>query len=31
MESITRIKNDWKPIGFLPMAPKDGYINEIKR
>ena len=31
MERITQIINDWDPIGFFPMAPKDEYINEIKR
>ena len=30
MERITQIINDWDPIGFFPMAPKDEYINEIK-
>lgn len=28
---ITEIINDWDPIGFFPMAPKDEYINEIKK
>lgn len=31
MERITKIINDWDPIGFFPMAPKDEYINEIKK
>ena len=31
MGSITQIINDWDPIGFFPMAPKDEYINEIKK
>ena len=31
MEKITQIINDWDPIGFFPMAPKDEYINEIKK
>ena len=31
MERITQIINDWDPIGFFPMAPKDEYINEIKK
>lgn len=31
MEKITKIINDWDPIGFFPMAPKDEYINEITR
>ena len=31
MERITQIINDWDPIGFSPMAPKDEYINEIKK
>lgn len=28
---ITQIINDWDPIGFFPMAPKDEYINEIQK
>lgn len=31
MEMITQIINDWDPIGFFPMAPKDEYMNEIKK
>lgn len=31
MEKVTKIINDWDPIGFFPMAPKDEYINEIKK
>jgi len=31
MEAITEIINDWDPIGFFPMAPKDEYFNEIKK
>ena len=31
MEKITQIINDWDPIGFFRMAPKDEYINEIKK
>lgn len=31
MERITEIINDWDPIGFFSMAPKDEYINEIKK
>lgn len=31
VERITQIINDWDPIGFFPMAPKDEYINEIKK
>lgn len=31
MERITQIINEWDPIGFFPMAPKDEYINEIKK
>lgn len=31
MEKITKIINDWDPIGFFPMAPKDEYVNEIKK
>lgn len=30
MEKITKIINDWDPIGFFPMAPEDEYENEIK-
>ena len=29
MERIANIINEWDPIGFFPMAPKDEYINEI--
>lgn len=25
------VVNEWDPIGFFPMAPKDEYINEIKK
>ena len=28
---LSQIINDWDPIGFFPMAPKDEYINEIKK
>lgn len=31
MEKITKIINDWDPIGVFPMAPKDEYVNEIKK
>lgn len=31
MERITEIINDWDPIGFFPMAPKDEYFNEIRK
>lgn len=31
MERITQIINDWDPIGFFPMAPKDEYISEVKK
>ena len=31
MDRITQIINDWDPIGFFPMAPKDEYINEIQK
>ena len=31
MEKIVRIINDWDPIGFFPMAPKDEYSNEINK
>ena len=31
MNNITEIINEWDPIGFFPMAPKDEYINEINK
>ena len=31
MEKIMEIINEWDPIGFFPMAPKDEYINEIEK
>ena len=31
MDKILLIVNKWDPIGFFPMAPKDEYINEIKK
>lgn len=31
METITKIINDWDPIGLFPMAPKNEYVIEIKR
>jgi len=31
MEDILEIINEWDPIGFFPMAPKDEYDNEIKK
>ncbi len=31
VEEITKIINDWDPIGFFPMAPKDEYANEITK
>lgn len=31
MDFITRIINEWDPVGFFPMAPKDEYINEITK
>ena len=31
MEKITKIINEWDPIGFFPMAPKDEYVNEITK
>ena len=31
MEKIIGIINEWDPIGFFPMAPKDEYINEVKK
>lgn len=31
MEKVTKIINDWDPVGFFPMAPKDEYKNEIEK
>lgn len=31
MNKIAKIINDWDPIGFFPMAPKDEYANEIEK
>ena len=31
MDNILVAINEWDPIGFFPMAPKDEYINEIKK
>lgn len=31
MEIIRKIINDWDPVGFFPMAPKDEYVIEIKK
>lgn len=31
MEKVTKIINDWDPVGFFLMAPKDEYKNEIKK
>ena len=31
METITKIINDWDPIGLFPMAPKNEYVIEIRR
>lgn len=31
MEKIVLIINNWDPIGFFPMAPKDEYSNEINK
>lgn len=31
MDKILLIVNEWDPIGFFPMAPKDEYISEIKK
>lgn len=31
MEKLVLIINDWDPIGFFPMAPKDEYSNEINK
>lgn len=30
MNEIMNLINEWDPIGFFPMAPKDEYINEIR-
>ena len=30
MEKLMQIINDWDPIGFFPMAPKDEYSDEIQ-
>ena len=29
MDKILLVVNEWDPIGFFPMAPKDEYIGEI--
>lgn len=31
MNEIMKIINEWDPISFFPMAPKDEYINEITK
>lgn len=31
MDIILLIVNEWDPIGFFPMAPKDEYISEVKK
>ncbi len=31
MDKILLVVNEWDPIGFFPMAPKDEYISEIKK
>lgn len=31
MDKILLLVNEWDPIGFFPMAPKDEYICEIKK
>ncbi len=31
MNEIMKIINEWDPIGFFPLAPKDEYINEITK
>ncbi|MCM1235243.1 MAG: DUF1871 domain-containing protein [Ruminococcus flavefaciens] len=31
VQGITIIINDWDPVGFFPMAPKDEYMNEITK
>ena len=30
-ENILEIINDWDPIGFFPMAPKDEYTSEVEK
>lgn len=31
METITKIINEWDPIRFFPMAPKNEYVIEIEK
>ncbi len=31
MKELMNVINDWDPIGFFPLAPKDEYINEIRK
>jgi hypothetical protein len=31
LKEIMEIINEWDPIGFFPMAPKDEYANEVKK
>lgn len=31
MNKILLVVNEWDPIGFFPMAPKDEYISEINK
>ena len=31
MKEIMNLINAWDPIGFFPLAPKDEYINEIRK
>ena len=31
MDKILKVVNEWDPIGLFPIAPKDEYINEIKK
>jgi len=30
-KKLIKVINDWDPIDFFPMAPKDEYFNEIKK
>ena len=31
MDKLFLIINEWDPIGFFPLAPKDEYAGEIKK
>ncbi|MBP3285056.1 MAG: DUF1871 family protein [Clostridia bacterium] len=30
MDEIIKVINEWDPIGFFPLAPKNEYFNEVK-